>query len=202
MVAPRRIALASATAVLLMLAVAGCTPPGVTVPIAGEDVETSTSPTSDALSLEPPKCLIGDWTITQEQLQVFYDSIADATDGAVSFIVEGDTGLSFDGTLFEYTPDLSLTIDTPATQGLATLLGSISGGYTADDDVVLTTNETVDVDYRYVVDGVEQDASLIFGDALKGSPINGGAYQCTASGPVIDFANGFGFVPVQLVPAS
>ncbi len=201
MLASSRIALVG-TAAVTLLSLAGCTPAGtVGVPTTGDGVVTP-SPTSEALNLEPPKCLIGDWYISQDELQVFYDSISVATDGAVSFGVEGDTGLSFDGTQFEYTPDLTLTVSTPATEGIATLLGTISGGYTADDGVVLTTNETVDVDYRYTVDGVELDASVLFGDALRGSPINGGAYTCTPAGPVIDFANGFGSVPVQLVPAS
>ncbi|MEQ1736056.1 MAG: hypothetical protein ABL886_06610, partial [Rhodoglobus sp.] len=115
--------------------------------------------------------------------------------------VEGDTGLSFDGAAFEYTPDLTLNVSAPATEGVGTLLGSISGGYTADATTVITNNETVDVVYTYTIGGVAQDASALFGSALTGSPINGGEYECTAAGPLISFDNGFGRVPVQLVPA-
>jgi len=44
---------------------------------------------------------------------------------------------------------------------------------------VTTANETVDVAYDYIVDGVAQDASVIFGNAVLGAPINGGDYECT-----------------------
>jgi hypothetical protein len=195
-----RLVVSAAVPLIAVAALAGCTPPGpVGPPTSGEDLPDET-PTAEALSLEPPKCLIGDWYISQDQLQVFYDSVSDATDGAVSFIAEGDTGLSFDGTQFEYTPDLRLDISTPATEGQATIAGSISGGYEADATTVTTSNETVDVDYEYIVGGVAQDASLLFGEALLGSPINGGEYTCTPDGPIISFDNGFGRVPVQLVP--
>jgi hypothetical protein len=195
----RRASLIFTTSTLAVLALAACTPTGPSAPIAGLE---SATPTPEALSLEPPKCLIGDWYISQEELQVFYDSVSDATDGAVSFIAEGDTTLSFDGAEFAYTPDLVLTISTPATEGVATLAGTISGEYAADQTTVATTNETVDVTYDYVVGGVTQDASVIFGNALLGSPINGGTYECTPAGPLISFDNGFGRVPVQLVPAA
>lgn len=193
-----RVSLALTVPVIAMLALAGCTPAGPATPVAGPDAE---SPTAEALNLEPPTCLIGDWYISQDELQVFYDSVSDATDGAVSFVADGDTTLSFDGAEFAYTPDLVLTISTPATEGVATLAGTISGEYAADQTTVATSNETVDVTYDYVVGGVTQDASVIFGNALLGSPINGGTYECTPAGPLISFDNGFGRVPVQLVPA-
>jgi hypothetical protein len=192
------LALTAATAALLSLA--GCGPAAPSEPVAGPSAEPG-EPTPEALSLEPPQCLVGDWYISQEELQVFYDSVSEATDGAVSFIADGDTGLSFDGGGFAYTPDLVLTISTPATEGVATLSGTISGAYDADTTMITTTNETVEVDYDYVVDGVSQDASTIFGGALLGAPINGGDYECTPAGPLISFDNGFGRVPVQLVPA-
>lgn len=195
-----RLVISAAVPLIAVATLAGCTPPGpVGPPTSGEGLPDET-PTAEALNLEPPKCLIGDWYISQDELQVFYDSVSEATDGAVSFVAEGDTGLSFDGTLFEYTPDLRLDISTPATEGQATLTGSISGGYEADTTTVMTSNETVDVEYEYVVGGVAQDASLLFGEALLGSPINGGEYTCTPDGPIISFDNGFGRVPVQLVP--
>lgn len=191
-------ALTAATAAMLLLA--GCTPTPAVDPAVEPSTESS-EPSSEALNLEPPQCLVGDWYISQEELQVFYDSVRDATDGAVTFVVDGDTGLSFDGSAFAYTPDLTLAISTPASEGVATLAGSISGGYTADATTVTTANETVDVDYDYVVGGVAQDASVIFGNAVLSSPINGGDYECTPAGPLISFDNGFGRVPVQLIPA-
>ncbi|GAA1743889.1 hypothetical protein [Microcella frigidaquae] len=191
------LALTASTAALLLLV--GCTTSSEGDPAV--DPGATAEPTApETLSLEPPECLIGEWTITQEELQVFYDSVRDATDGAVTFVVEGDTGLSFTEADFAYTPDLTLTITTPATAGVATLSGSIAGGYTADTTTVTTANETVDVAYDYIVDGVAQDASVIFGNAVLGAPINGGDYECTPAGPLISFDNGFGRVPVQLVP--
>lgn len=150
--------------------------------------------------MEPPKCLIGEWYISEEELQVFYDSVNEASDGAVSFTVDGDTGLSFDGTTFEYTPDLSLTISAPSTEGVGTLVGSISGPYTATNTMIAAENETVDVDYSYVVGGVEQDASALFANLITTAPVNEADYECTPDGPLVSFDNGFGRVPLQLVP--
>ena len=48
------------------------------------------------------------------------------------------------------------------------------------------------------VGGVPQDASAEFAEALQRAPISGGTYECTELGPLIQFDNGFGRVPVQL----
>ncbi|MCY7412641.1 MAG: hypothetical protein LH471_06345 [Salinibacterium sp.] len=96
---------------------------------------------------------------------MFYDSVTEASGSGVAFTVDGDTGLSFDSTQFEYTPDLALTIGLPGSEGVATLSGSISGAYTADASTVLTSNEAADVEYAYSNDGVTQDAAALFSAA-------------------------------------
>lgn len=195
-----RFAFASTATLLAALALAGCTPNNTGgVPTSGDGFATDT-PTSEALSLEPPECLIGDWYISQAELQVFYDSVNEASDGAVTFTVQGDTGLSFDGTSFEYTPDLRLSISTPSTEGVGTLVGTIAGPYSASDTMIAAENDSVDVEYDYLVGGVEQDAAALFASLITTAPVNDADYECTPNGPLVSFDNGFGRVPVQLVP--
>ena len=192
------LAIAPAATLLAVLALAGCTPTNTGgVPTSRDD---SSTPAPTTLSLEPPKCLIGDWYISQAELQVFYDSVNEASDGAVSFSVEGDTGLSFDGARFEYTPDLKLSISTPSTDGVGTILGSISGPYSATESTIAAENEVVDVEYDYVVGGVAQDAAALFAGLITTAPVNNADYECTPNGPIVSFDNGFERVPVQLVP--
>jgi hypothetical protein len=66
----------------------------------------------------------------------------------------------------------------------------------------MTSSETVDVEYTYSIGGVTQDATTLFGSAITTAPIGGGEYECTPVGPLVQFDNGFGRVPVQLVPAT
>ncbi|MCY7412011.1 MAG: hypothetical protein LH471_03085, partial [Salinibacterium sp.] len=118
-----------------LLGLSACAPAGPTPPTGDTSAAPSSTPTAQndgGLSLEAPGCLIGDWYISEDELQVFYDSVSEASGSGVVFTVAGDTGLSMDGAQFEYTPDLTLTIGLPGSDGIATLNGSISGAYTAD----------------------------------------------------------------------
>ncbi len=200
---PSRLVTTATLASLALLGLSAC------APTAAPGGETSAPPSpaqtaanDGALSLEAPGCLIGDWYISQDELQGFYDSVTEASGSGVAFVVDGDTGLSFDGAQFEYTPDLTLTIGLPGSEGIATLIGSISGAYAADSGTVITSSETVDVEYTYSIGGVTQDATTLFGSAITTAPIGGGEFECTPVGPLVQFDNGFGRVPVQLVPAT
>jgi len=202
---PSLVASAASVAIasLTLLGLAACTP--ASAPSGETSAAPSpaqTAPGDAALSLEAPGCLIGDWYISQAELQGFYDSVTEASGSGVAFTVDGDTGLSMDGAQFEYTPDMVLTIGLPGTEGIAALNGSITGSYTADTGTVVTSSETVDVEYTYTIGGVTQDATALFGSGITTAPIGGGEYECTPAGPLVQFDNGFGRVPVQLVPAS
>lgn len=181
-------------AALAVAALAGCTP--------GDAVAPTPPPTQETIApvLEGPECLVGNWYVAEDQLQVFYDSVSAASGNAVVFAVDGDTLLSFDGARYKYEPDLYLTVTTGGVEGVARLRGTIAGDYTADATTLRTVTDTTDVEYSYSVGGVAQDASALFAGALADAPISGGEYECTADGPIIQFNNGSGRVPVQLVP--
>lgn len=185
---------AAVCTVAAVAALAGCVP--------GDTAASTPTPTHETIApvLEGPDCLVGTWVIAEDQLQVFYDSVAAASDNAVVFVVDGGTYLSFDGTRYKYEPDLRLTITVGGVEGLARLRGTIAGDYTADATTVQTVTDTTDVEYSYSVGGVAQDASELFAGALADAPISGGEYECTAAGPIIEFNNGSGRVPVQLEP--
>ena len=196
-----RFVVTSAVSVLAVIGLAGCTPSGGTgseVPVAGPDA--SVAPTAEAPSLEAPECLVGEWYFSQDELQKFYDSVSEASGAGLVFTVAGDTGLSFDGARFEYTPDFSLSLDLAGTTGVGTIVGSISGPYTATDTMITADNDTVEVEYSYLLGGVEQDASALFAGIVENAPVNNAEYECTVDGPLVQFDNGYGRVPIQLVP--
>jgi len=186
--------IAVACTVAAVAALAGCTP--------GDTATPTPTPTHETVApvLEGPDCLIGNWAIGEDQMQAFYDSVSAASGNAVVFAVDGGTILSFDGARYKYEPDLYLTVTAGGVEGLAQLRGTIAGDYTADATTIQTVTDTTDVEYSYSVGGVAQDASALFAGALADAPINGGDYECTADGPIIQFSNGSGHVPVQLVP--
>jgi hypothetical protein len=183
---------------LMLVAAAGIAALSACAPPAAEPGTTAAPAPVAAPPLTGPGCLVGDWMIEQDQLQVFYDSVAEASGGGIEFTVDGDTGLSFDGDRYVYTPDLSLTLNAGGVEGVGVLAGTIEGTYTAADSIITTTTDTTDVSYTYSVGGVPQDASSAFAEALQRAPISGGEYECTDLGPLIQFDNGFGRVPVQL----
>jgi hypothetical protein len=189
MTQPARRVLGLAAAIATGVLLAACATP----PTSGPGV---IDPTPEAAT--GPECLIGQWRITQDQLQFFYDSVSADTADDIAYLVTGETGLDFDGTHYSYSPDLSLSIRADGLEGVGYLHGTIEGTYTTDASTIETTTESTNVSYVFSMGGVEQDASDAFAEALQSAPINGGAYECTAAGPIIQFDNGYARVPIQL----
>lgn len=190
---PRQVAF-GVIAIASLAALAGCAPEPSPTPS-----RTPASP-SAAPPTEAPdaSCLVGDWRISQEQLQGFYDAVAANSDG-LSFTIEGGSGLSFTETNYTYTPDYSLLIDVAGMPGEGDLSGSIEGEYTVDDGVITTVHDESDVEFIVTVNGTTSDGTELFGSLLSGAPINDAPFSCAAEGPVIEFSTGGETrVPVQL----
>lgn len=147
---------------------------------------------------DDPACLVGEWIITEESMQAFYDSM----DTPAEFTVNGETGLEFtdDGT-YEYTPGFSLDIDMGGMIASGTLTGSVAGSYEADDAVITTSNEDNDIDLVVTAGGVTMDGSDLGEGFLMSSPINSADYVCTPTGPVLTWQGGSGGLDVSLEPA-
>jgi hypothetical protein len=196
---PRSAALA--LLVLAPLALFGCTQSATSS--TGSTAGSSSSGESGAESaaeveaLSGPECLIGDWYIEQDQMQVFYDALG-AANGNLDFTIDGGTGLSFTESSFSYTPEFTLLLTVAGIDGTGTISGAIGGEYTADEAVITTAQETNDTSLTVTVGGVTQDGGALFGSLLAASPIHSAPYECTAQGPLIQFDTGDDRVPVQL----
>jgi hypothetical protein len=178
----------------LAVGLVGCTAAPATDPDTSS--APSTAPEEEAVA-GGPECLVGDWYITQEEMQGFYDVVT--AESGTGFTVDGGTGLTFTESTFTYTPQFTLGLDFAGNAGTGTIVGAISGDYTADDTTITTTHETSDVVLTVEIGGVVQDATALFGEIMAASPINTAPYECNADGPLIQFDTGGGTrTPVQL----
>ncbi len=197
----RRAPFAVTAAAATLLALTGCVGPG-------DEPEPETDPSADA-SVEPtadadpsdPGCLIGDWRITQEQMQVFYDAVSSASEG-LSLTIVGDTGLRFTETDYLYTPGFTLQLEVSGVSGEGVTTGSIGGTWTADAGVITTTVGDNNLSTIVTINGVTQDASAVLGGIIASDPINEAPFDCSdPAAPVLQFDTGSGRVPVALTAA-
>ena len=129
------IVVAAATAALRALTACSVGEPTEAEPDGAPDPEASAS--SDPVDPTDPGCLVGDWRIAQDQMQVFYDAVSAASEGLALTIV-GDTGLSFTDTEYLYTPGFTLQLEVAGLVGEGVTTGSIGGTWTADAGVITT----------------------------------------------------------------
>jgi len=193
----------TASAAVVLLALAGCvggdpeddgTDPGATDPAASGEPSEAADPTD-------PACLIGDWRITQEQMQVFYDAVSSGTEG-LALTIDGDTGLSFTESDYVYTPEFVLRLDTAGLVGEGVTTGSIGGTWTAEDGIITTAVGDNSLSTIVTINGVTQDASDTLGAIIASDPINDAPFDCTdPNAPVLQFDTGSGRVQVALTPA-
>lgn len=162
------------------------------------DAGETAAPDDDAVAADDPACLVGDWLITEDSMQAFYDSM----DAPATFTVNGDTGLAFraDDT-YEYTPGFTLEIDMGGMIASGTLTGSIAGSYETADGVITTSNEDNDIDLTVSAGGTTMDGSDLGEGFLSSSPVNSADFECTPEGPVLTWQGGSGGLDITLIPA-
>ena len=198
----RRASLALTALALLVLA--GCTTGGTTdaevdpdAPTSGEEVETE-APPADPLD---PACLVGDWILTQEQMQSFYDAVASETEG-ITFTAEGQAGLSFTETDYRWTPEFTLSLEVAGLEGQGVTTGTLGGTYTASEGVITTTVGDNNLAATLTINGATQDGSDILGSFISSDPINDTPYDCSdPEAPVLQFETATGRTPIVLVRA-
>ena len=191
------------TAVAL-LALAGCTTGDSTeaevdpeAPISGEGVETD-APPADPLD---PACLIGDWVLTQDQMQSFYDAVASEAEG-ITFTAEGEAGLSFTATNYRWTPEFTLNLEVAGLEGQGVTTGTLGGTYTASEGVITTTVGDNNLAATLTINGATQDGSDLLGSFISSDPINNTPYDCSdPNAPVLQFETATGRTPIVLARA-
>jgi len=182
------------------------------MPGPGLDVSNSPAPAppaaepDDTAAPEPepgdpfdPACLVGEWVIPQSEMQRFYDdAIADTPE--VRFVVDGDTGLWFDGETYVYTPEFTLTLELVelGATGSGTTSGSLAGSYLAELGVITTRVEANNVSIALNIMGQQLDGTELLGSIIASDPVNEAIFECGADGPMIQFSHGSGSVPVAL----
>jgi hypothetical protein len=191
-----RLALALPALTIAALALAGCSTTPDPEPGATSTTAPSPAPEEETAAAGP-ECLVGDWYISQEQMQSFYDAVN--AENEVTITIEGGTGLAFTESAYTYTPEFALKLLVAGLEGTGTIDGGISGDYTADESTITTAHEVSDVTLTVEVAGQVIDGADLIGSILASAPINSAPYECGADGPIIQFDTGSGRVPIQLV---
>ena len=202
--APLTLALTAAAAVL---ALAGCSTSGGTDAEGDPDASASDGATEPDAVVDPtdPACLVGDWRITQAEMQGFYDAVTAQTDGGgVEFTILGDTGLSFTTDQYEYTPSFTLELLFADVSGQSVTTGSIGGGWTADAGIITTTLGFNNLATQVTIDGTPVESDELIAGIIASDPINAVPFDCSDPGaPVLQFDTGSGArTPVALTPAA
>jgi hypothetical protein len=212
--APLPLALTGSLAVLVLV---GCSP----TPGAGPATETASAsaspsavptastpasaPATDAAAGDDPaeasesNCLVGDWVLTEDQMQLYYDQVtADLAEFAVAYEATGSSALAFrdDGT-YAYAPDLAFSVDIAGLPAEATLGGTLSGQYAVDGDTLTTSNDSNELSMDVTVEGVAMDGTAVT-EQILASPIISAPYDCSGDTPVIHFSTGASSVPLTL----
>lgn len=196
---------AFAASAALLVVLAGCASGDPTDPEldpsagASDAADEPDGPVADPLD---PGCLIGDWRISEAEMQSFYDAVSGTTEG-LSLTIDGDTGLSFTEDEYRYTPTFTLVLDVAGVRGEGVTTGSLGGTYTASAGVITTTVADNDLETIVTINGATQDASGVLGSIIASDPINQAPFDCTDPlSPVLQFETGSGGrTPVALTPA-
>ncbi|WP_312676566.1 hypothetical protein [Microbacterium sp.] len=187
----RRLAPLAVAAALLTagtLALSACAPedPSASPTPSATSTRTGSATASATPSATPSEtpdatCLVGDWTMGQEELVGFYDDVNELMAGAgVSFAPEGSANLTLgaDGT-FVWAPAATVTAAVSGTTILITFGGQIDGTYTATADHVSTaTQNTAGLQVSATIDGTPTDAGAV-SEEIAGAPVTDASYTCS-----------------------
>jgi hypothetical protein len=179
-------------------------PPADTEPPTDSAVDDSDAPTSTAPEPDAGECLVGDWVVTEEQMDGFYSGLMSTLEAPLTIDTAGSAPLSFaaDGT-YEWAPGLTLTVEVAGASGTGGVGGTITGNWTATEGVVTTSSDLNALVVSITVNGVVFDGADLANGLLNSTPINGVTYSCEGPTPVLDFktADPSVTVPVTLTPA-
>jgi len=190
-------------------------------PTTVEPAPTTNAPTTTAAAVvtdppatDPPvttaaadtdgSCLVGQWVVTEEEMNKFYDALEATVDSPLTIDVEGSAPLTFsaDGT-YRWDPGFTLVVEVAGTVGTGEASGDITGNWSASEGVVTTASDVNALKVSITVGGVTIDGDDLANGFLNSSPINGVTYSCDGPAPVLDFktADPDVTVPITLTPA-
>jgi hypothetical protein len=179
-------------------------PPAETEPSTDGAVEESESLTTEAPGADAGECLVGDWVVTEEQMDAFYSGLMGTLEAPLTIDTVGSAPLSFaaDGT-YEWAPAFTLAVEVAGASGTGEVGGTITGDWTATEGVVTTSSDVNALAVSITVNGVVFDGADLANGLLNSTPINGVTYSCDGPTPVLDFktADPAVTVPVTLTPA-
>jgi hypothetical protein len=166
-------------------------------------VETD-PPATEAPAPDTGECLVGDWVVTEEQMDAYYSGLMGTLEAPLTIDTVGSAPLSFaaDGT-YEWAPGFALTVEVAGATGTGDVSGTITGKWSAVDGVVTTFSDLNALVVSITVNGVSFDGADLANGLLNSTPINGVTYSCDGPSPVLDFqtADPAVTVPVTLTPA-
>ena len=175
-----------------------------TEPPADGAVGDSDAPTSTAPEPDAGECLVGDWVVTEEQMDAYYSGLMSTLEAPLTLDTTGSAPLSFaaDGT-YEWAPGFTLTVEVAGASGTGEVAGTITGNWTATEGVVTTSSDINALVVSITVNGVVFDGDDLANGLLNSTPINGVTYSCDGPSPVLDFttADPAVTVPVTLTSA-
>ncbi len=161
-------------------------------------------PTTEAPEPDTGECLVGDWVITEGQMDAYYAGVMSTLEAPLTIESAGSALLSFaaDGT-YEWAPEFALTVEVAGVTGTGEVVGAVTGNWTAVEGVVTTFSDLNAVVVSISVNGVVFEGPDLANGFLNSTPISGVTYSCDGSTPVLDFqtADPAVTVPVTLTPA-
>ena len=196
----RHATLALTAAALLVLA--GCSAGGETEAEVDPDTSaTDTAPEPAPVDPLDPACLVGDWVVTEDQMQSFYDALMGEIEG-ITFVATGFAGLSFTDTDYRWTPEFTLTLEIVGAEGKGVTTGTLGGTWTATEGVITTSVGDNNLAAEVTVNGATQDGSALLGSIINSDPINDTPFDCSnPDAPVLQFETATGRTPVVLARA-
>jgi hypothetical protein len=178
-------------------------PPSTDAPVE-TDAPATDPPATDAPAPDDEDCLIGNWVVTEEQMDAYYAGLMSTMDAPLTMDTEGSAPLSFDadGT-YAWAPDFALVVEVAGQGGTGDVGGTITGRWAAADGVVTTSSEVNALTVSIAVNEIVFDGADLANGMLNSSPVNGVTYSCDGPTPVLDFktADDAVTVPVTLEPA-
>lgn len=162
----------------------------------------TTAPPTPTTAAPSADCLVGNWVISDSEMNAFYDTLESQIDPGLTISITGQTLLDFTADTFRYTPSFTLTLDVVGQAGEGVTSGSVSGTYVSDDGLLTTTLTESNLDIAVTVMGQTFNGSDLGNGMLNSFPIVDSPYTCGPT-PTIMFKTSIEGVrhPVTLTPA-
>jgi len=166
----------------------------------------ATLPPSTTAPAEPDNgdCLIGDWVVTDTEINEYYAGLMATVDAPIAITASGQATLTFDAAgSYRWAPDFDLVVDIVGAPGTGATSGTATGSWSAAAGTITTASDQVELLVSITVNETTFSGSDLADGLLAQSPVSGATYSCAGGSPVIDFrtADPEVFVPVELSPA-